>query len=335
LEILRQEKRIVRTRIAAMALAAVVTASSPVSAVEAYPSRPITLIIPFAAGGPSMTLLRIMEPALTKALGQRLIIENISGGSGVVGTGRLARAAPDGYTIGLGQWDNLVLNGAIFSLPYDLKSDFAPIALFATNPQFIVSRKNLPAQSLPELIAWLREHPDQAAQGTAGPGSAAHVSGAYFQSVTQTHFAFAPYRGAGPAMQDLVAGHIDLMFDQAGNALPHVREGSIRAYAVTAKARLAAAPDIPTVDEAGLPGFHVSIWRGLWAPKGTPPDVIAKLNGAVATALADAAVRRRLSDLGQQIPSAEEQTPAALGALHRAEIEKWWPLIKAAGIKVE
>jgi len=321
-------------REALLIVLAAVLGTAPAVA-EQYPARPITLIIPFAAGGPSMALIRIMEPALTKALGQRLIIENVSGGSGAIGTGRLARAAPDGYTIGLGQWDNLVLNGAISSLPYDLKSDFAPIALFATNPQLIVARKDLPAANLPELIGWLGAHPDKAAQGTAGPGSAAHVSGAYFQSVTSTHFAFAPYRGAGPAMQDLVAGHIDLMFDQAGNALPHVREGNIRAYAVTAKTRLAAAPDIPTVDEAGLPGFYVSIWRGLWAPKGTPPDVIARLNGAVVSALEDPTVRQRLGDLGQQIPSLGEQTPTALGALQRAEIEKWWPLIKAAGIKVE
>lgn len=300
-----------------------------------FPSRPITVILPFAPGGPVSAMLRIMEPRMTAVLGKPLVIESVSGASATIGTGRLARAAPDGYTIGLGQWDNLVLNGAVYSLSYDLAHDFAPIALFASNPQLIVSRSSLPATNLRELIAWLRANPDKASQGTAGAGSAAHISGAFFQTLTDTHFAFVPYRGAAPAMQDLVGGRIDLMFDQVGNALPQVRSGLIRAYAVTAKTRLAAAPDIPTVDEAGLPGFYVSVWRGLWAPKGTPADVIAKLNAAIRVALADPAVRQRMLDLGQEIPAADEQTPAALGALHQAEIKKWWPIIKAAGIRAD
>jgi tripartite-type tricarboxylate transporter receptor subunit TctC len=324
-----------RMLIATMALAAVVLPASPGGAAEPYPSRPITLIIPFAAGGPSMAMLRMMEPRLTAVLGQPLVMEAIGGASGTIGTGKLARSAPDGYTIGLGQWDNLVLNGAIFALNYDLARDFAPIALFASNPQVIVSKNALPATDLRQLIAWLHANPGKASQGTAGAGSAAHISGAYFQSVTDTRFGFVPYRGAAPAMQDLVAGHIDLMFDQVGNALPQIREGKIRAYAVTAKTRLSAAAEIPTVDDAGLPGFHISVWRGLWAPRGTPPDVIAKLNAAVRAALGDPAVRQNLLDLGQEIPSPDEQTPEALGALHQREIEKWWPIIKAAGIKPE
>jgi tripartite-type tricarboxylate transporter receptor subunit TctC len=318
-------------RISTLAVAGIL-GIAPASAAE-FPSRPITLIIPFAAGGPSMALLRAMEPHM--ALGQPLVIETISGAAGSIGTAKLARAAPDGYTIGLGQLDTLVLNGAIYNLSYDLKTDFQPIALFASNPQVIVSRKDLPAADLKELIAWLKERPDKATQGTAGAGSAAHISGAYFQSVTGTRFGFVPYRGAAPAMQDLLGGRIDLMFDQVGNALPHVRSGAIKAYAVTAKTRLAAAPEIPTVDEAGLPGFHVSVWRGLFAPKGTPREVIARLNAAVANALADPGVRARLADLGQEAPTREEQTPEALGALHQAEIARWWPIIKAANITAE
>ncbi len=302
---------------------------------ENFPSRPITLIIPFAAGGPSMALLRIMEPRMTASLGQPLIVETVSGAGGSIGTGRLARAAPDGYTIGLGQWDTLVLNGAIYSLPYDLQTDFQPIALFASNPQLIVSRNSLPAGDLKDLVAWLKANPDKASQGTAGAGSAAHISGAYFQAVTGTRFQFVPYRGAAPAMQDLLAGQIDLMFDQVGNALPQVRAGKIKAYAVTAKTRLAATPDIPTVDEAGLPGFYISVWRGLFAPRGTSKDIVAKLNAAVVDALADPNVRERLVELGQDVPARDQQTPDALGALHKSEIEKWWPIIKAAHIKAE
>jgi len=302
---------------------------------ETFPSRPVTLIIPFAAGRPSMTLRSVMEPRMTASLGQPLIIETISGASGSIGTAKLARATPDGYTIGLGQWDNLVLNGAMYALSYDLQNDFEPIALFASNPQLIASKSALPASDLKGLLAWLKANPERASQGTAGAGSAAHISGAYFQSIPGTRFQFVPYRGAAPAMQDLLAGQIDLMFDQVANALPHVRAGKIKAYAVTAKARIAAAPEIPTVDEAGVPEFYISIWRGLFAPKGTPKDIVAKLNAAVADALADPNVRQRLAELGQDVPSREEQSPDALGALHKAEIAKWWPIIKQANIKPE
>lgn len=323
-------------RIPALALAAAIGMGLGSHAAAAdFPSRPITLIIPFAAGGPSMALLRVMEPQLTRSLGEPLVVETISGAAGSIGTAKLARAAPDGYTIGLGQLDTLVLNGAIYKLAYDLQTDFQPIALFASNPQVIVSRKDLPAADLKELVAWLKARPDKATQGTAGAGSAAHISGAYFQSVTGTRFRFVPYRGAAPAMQDLLGGQIDLMIDQVGNALPHIRSGAIKAYAVTAKTRLAAAPEIPTVDEAGLPGFYVSVWRGLFAPKGAPREVIARLNAAVVDALADPAVRQRLADLGQEVPTREQQTPEALGALHQAEIAKWWPIIKAAHITAE
>jgi tripartite-type tricarboxylate transporter receptor subunit TctC len=318
----------------ALAMSLLAQASSGYAAPD-YPSRPITIVVPFAAGGPTDTLARVLADRMRTALGQTVLIENVPGASGSIGVGRVARAAADGYTIGIGQWDTHVVNGAVYRLPYELVNDFAPISLLPSNPQLIVTRNGLPAQVLGQLIAWLKDNPDKASQGTAGVGSAAHVSGAYFQKVTGSRFQFVPYRGAGPAMQDLVAGQIDLMFDQASNALPHVRGGRIRVHAVTAKARLAAAPEIPTVDEAGLPGFYVSIWRGFWAPKGTPGDAIDRLNAAIVDTLADAGVRKRLADVGQDIPPRDQQTPQALGTHHRAEIEKWWPVIRAANIKAE
>ena len=298
----------------------------------AYPTRPVTIVVPFAAGGPTDVLSRLLAERMRGALGQMVIVENVPGASGSIGVGRVARAAPDGYTIGIGQWDTHVVNGAIYQLPYDLVKDFEPISLLPSNPQLIVTKNALPAKNLVELVAWLKENPGRASQGTAGAGSAAHVSGAYCLKTTGTLFQFVPYRGAGPAMQDLVAGQIDLMFDQASNALPHIRAGKIKAYAVTARTRLAAAPEIPAVDEAGLPGFYVSIWRGFWVPRGTPVAAIAKLNSAVVETLADPNVQRRLADLGQDMPPLDLQTPQALGAHHRAEIEKWWPVIKAANI---
>jgi len=302
---------------------------------QTYPSRPITIIVPSAAGGPTDTLTRILAERMTVSLGQPIIIEDQGAAGGTIAVGRVAQATPDGYTIGIGQYGNYVLNGAIYQLRYDLLTDFEPVALLASNPQLIVSKNAVPATDLKGLIAWLKANPDKALQGTAGAGSPAHVSGVYFQNSTGTHFRFVPYRGAAPAMQDLLAGQIDLLFDQASNALPQVRAGRIRAYAVTANSRLAAASDIATVDEAGLPGFYISVWHGLWVPKATPADVVAKINAAVVDALADPAVRRRLAELGQDIPPRDKQTPEALRAYQKAEIKKWWPIIKAANIKAE
>jgi tripartite-type tricarboxylate transporter receptor subunit TctC len=314
---------------------AALPAMSRFARAQSYPTRPITMVVPYAAGGPTDTIARIMAERMRATLGQIIVIENTTGAGGTIGVGRVARAAADGYTIGIGHWGTHVVNGAIYDLPYHVFNDFEPVSLIATNPQLVVARRTVPATDLKELIAWLKANAATATQGTAGHGSASHVSGIYLQNMTGTKFQFVPYRGAGPAMQDLVAGQIDIMIDQAANSLPQVRAGTIKAYAVTDKTRLAAAPDIPTVDEAGVPGLHISIWHALWMPKGTPKDIITKLNGAVVDALADAGVRKRLADLGQDIPPREDQNPQKLAAYHKAEIEKWWPIIKAASIKGE
>lgn len=323
-------KRFIRFIAIAAWSAAITTANA-----EPYPSHPITLVVPSAPGGPTDTLSRILAENMRQTLGQPIIIENLGVAGGTVAVGRVARAAPDGYTICIGQYGNFVLNGAIYALSYDLLNDFAPVAVLASNPQVIVSKNALPAKDLKGLIAWLKNNPDKALQGTAGAGSPAHISGVYFQNATGTQFQFVPYRGAAPAMSDLLAGQIDVLFDQASNALPQVKAGRIRAYAVTAKSRLNSAPDIPTVDEAGLPGFYVSVWHGLWAPKATPKDIIAKLDASVTRALADPIVRQRLAAIGQDIPSPEQQTPEGLRVYQKAEADKWWPIIKAAGIRAQ
>jgi tripartite-type tricarboxylate transporter receptor subunit TctC len=300
-----------------------------------YPTRPITIVVPFAAGGPTDAIARSISDRMRLSLGQTVIVENVTGAGGSIGVGRAARAAPDGYTISLGHTGTHVVNGAIYPLQYDVLNDFEPIALVASNPMMVVTKNSIPAKNLRELIDWLRANADKISTGTAGVGSASHFSGVYFQNLIKVPLNFVPYRGTGPALIDLVAGQIDMIVDQASNAMTQVQAGKIRAYAISDAKRLAAAPDIPTADEAGLPGFHISLWSALWAPKGTPKDVIAKLNRAVMDALADPAVRKRMADVGLEIPPAEQQTPQALAALHKAEIEKWWPIIKAANIKPE
>ena len=300
---------------------------------QTYPSRPITLIVPFPAGGSTDAVGRILVERMRTSLGQPIVIENVGGAGGSIGVGRVARAAPDGYTLDIGQWDTHVANGATYPLTYDLMKDFEPIALISSNPFLVLARKTMPADDLKGLIAWLKANPDKATQAIPTAGS--HVAGILLQKQTDTRFAFVPYRGGGPAMQDLVAGQIDMMIIQAAVALPQVRGGAIKAYAVTARSRFAAAPGVPTVDEAGLPGLYISGWFALFAPKGTPKPVIDKLNAAVVDALGNANVRARLADLGQEIPPPEQQTPEALAAFHKAEVEKWWPIIKAANIKGE
>jgi tripartite-type tricarboxylate transporter receptor subunit TctC len=319
----------------AAVMAAAVLGGMPQAYAQTFPSRPITLIVPFAAGGPLDAMARILSERMRVSLGQPVIIEIVTGAGGSIGFGRVARAAPDGYTFGLGMWSTHVVNGVIYNLPYDVRSDFEPISLLVQNADLIVGKSALPADDLKGLIAWLKANPDKATWGTQGVGGPSHVGGILFQQLTGTRFGFVPYRGLAPAMQDLVAGQIDLVLPPPDIALPQIRAGKIKAYAVTAKNRLAAAPEIPTVDEAGLPGFYFSVWTAFWAPKGTPKDIVAKLNAAVVESLADPAVRARFSELGQEVFPREQQTPEALAALHKAEIDKWWPILKAANIKAE
>ena len=300
---------------------------------QTYPARPITMVVPFAAGGPVDMVARILSERMRISLGQTIVVENTTGAAGSIGVGRVARAAADGYTLSIGHWSTHVVNGAVYPLQYDLLRDFDPVALLPSNPMIVVSKNAVPAKDLREFIGWIKANDGKVSAGTAGAGSATHVAGVYFQKVTGTHFQFVPYRGTGPALQDLVAGQIDFIVDQASNSVQQVRDGKIRAYAVTAKARMPSAPEIPTVAEAGVPGLDISVWYGLWAPKGTPADIIAKLSAATMAAMADTGVRQRFGELGLEIPARELQTPEALGAHHKAEIEKWWPVIKAANIK--
>lgn len=299
---------------------------------QTYPSRPITLIVPFPPGGSTDLVGRIMAERMRPLLGQTVIIENVGGAGGSIAVGRLARAAPDGYTIDLGQWDTHV-GSVIYPLTYDLQKDFEPIGLLSINPQLILGRKALPADDMKGLVAWLKANPGKAT--FANQNAAAQVAGVLLQQSTGTSVLFVPYRGGGPAMQDLVAGHIDLLVIQAAAALPQVRAGTVKALANMSASRSPVVPGIPTADEGGVSGLYVAGWFGFFAPKGTPKDAITKLNAAMVQALAEPAVRARFSDLGLDIASREQQTPEGLAAFHKAEIEKWWPIIKAAGIKVE
>jgi len=314
--------------------AAAVPAVSRIARAQAYPSRPITIVVPAAVGGSIDTIGRMIAERMKSSLGQPVIIENVSGGGTTIGVGRVAHAPPDGYTLVLGNNGSHVVAGVIYALRFDLLNDFEPVALLSTYPYVLVARKTMPANDLSGLVAWLRANPDKATQGTP-PGGMGHIASLFFQKQTGTQFQFVPYRGATPAIQDLVACQIDLVMSDPTAALPQVRAGTIKAYGVTTKTRLSSAPDIPTLDEAGLPGFDVSAWHGLWAPKGTPKNIIAKLNAAAIDALAVPTVRARLADLGQEIFPPDQRTPEALGAFQKAEIEKWWPIIKAAGIKAE
>jgi tripartite-type tricarboxylate transporter receptor subunit TctC len=302
---------------------------------QVYPSRPITLIVPYSAGGPTDTLGRILIEHMRTTLGQSIVIENVTGAGGSIGVGRVARAAPDGYTIGIGQVSTNGFNGATYALPYDLLKDLAPVALLSIAPMWIIGKQGLPANNMKELVAWLKANPNKATMAAVGWGGASHLCGVYFQKETGTQFTFVPYRGAAPANQDLVAGQIDLFCPEASNSRALVQGGKVKPFAVLSKTRWSGAPDVPTIDEAGLPGIYIPFWHGFFVPAGTPRDIVGKLNAAAVAALADPALRKRLTDLGQEIPEPAMQTPEALAAFQKAEIEKWWPIIRAANIKAE
>jgi len=317
------------------AAAAALPGAARVESADVYPSRPVSVIVPVPAGGQMDSIARIVTERMRTRLGQPIIIENVTGASGTLGVGRVARATADGYTLLYGAWATQVVNGAVYDLPYDVVKDFEPIALTSITPWLIAAKHAVPANGLREFITWLQANPDKASAGTSGAGGPGHIGGVLFQKLSGTRFQFVPYRGMTPAMQDLVSGQIDLMIADPASAIPQFRAGRIKVFAVTGNTRLAAAPEIPTVDQAGLPGFYLAPWHGLWAPKGTPGAVILTLNAAVVDALADPAVRQRPVDLGSNTPAREEQTPQALRAFHKAEIQKWWPIIKAANIRAE
>jgi tripartite-type tricarboxylate transporter receptor subunit TctC len=318
-----------------LSLATALTLAAAASAVfaDSFPSRPVTVIVPFAAGGPTDVLTRIITDKMQVPLGQPIVVEDAGGAGGSIAATRVARSAPDGYTLEIGNNGSNLLVGALYALPVDIIKDFAPVALLTINPQIIDSRKTVPATNLKELLAWLKDNQKTVSVGLGGP--VAQLSAVNFEAMTGMQFQLVPYRGAAPAMQDLIAGHIDLVFDQVSNSVPQIKSDTIRAYAVAANKRSPAVPDVPTTDEAGLPGFYGSLWHGLWAPKGTPPDVIAKLAAAARAALADPTVQKRLADLGQDIMPVDRQSPAALAAFQQAEMDKWFPIVKAAGMKGE
>jgi tripartite-type tricarboxylate transporter receptor subunit TctC len=319
--------------IVAMLAAAVASGLDGSARAQTFPSRPVTMIVPYAAGGPTDTIARIVGERMAQSLAQPVVIENLPGAAGTVAAAHVARAAPDGYTLSIATWSSYVVSPAIYQLQYDVTRDFDPVAWLTQTPLLLVAKKAVPADDLKGLVAWLKGSAESALQGAAGGTD--QVAGYLLEQQTGTRLQFVNYRGLAPAMQDLVAGRIDLLFDQPSDALPQIQGGNIKVYAVTAKSRLSIAPDIPTVDEAGLPGLYITPWHSLWVPHGTPQDVIAKLNAAAMDALADPAVRQRLADVGQEVVPREQQTPEALAVYYKAEIDKWWPIIKAAGIKPE
>jgi tripartite-type tricarboxylate transporter receptor subunit TctC len=324
-----------RTFLRLAAGAAVLPALPHVARAQTYPSRPITMVVPYLAGGPADGLARPLAERMSKALGQPVVVENIPGQSGVPGVERAVKAAPDGYTLSYGHNGSHVVNGAVYSLSYDLRSDLEPVALLPSNPLMISARKDLPPENLKELIAYVKANPGGVGVGHVGPASGTNVNAIYFQNITGARFQIVPHQSVQTAIKALTTNELDLLFDQASHSLPYLRAGTIKVFAVTSKTRTVSAPDVPTTDEGGLPGFHSANWYGLWAPKGTPKDIVVRVNRAVVESLADPALIKQLSQQGLDMPPADQRTPQALAAFHKSEIEKWWPILQAAGIKAK
>jgi tripartite-type tricarboxylate transporter receptor subunit TctC len=318
----------------AIALTLLCSAAAPAHA-ETFPSRPITIVVPYPAGGVTDNLVRLLAERMKASLGQSIVVENIGGGGGTIGVDRVSRAAPDGYTLVLGNSETMVFAPVTMAISYNALTDFAPVALLPSYPFLLVTTNDVPAKNLGELIAWFKSSPEKVLQGTVGAGTMQHLCGLLLQKTIGTKWQLVPYRGGPPAMQDLLAGQINFMCTTTGGFLQLAHDGRIRAYAVTARKRIAAAPEIPTANEAGLPGFYTAVWNALWVPKGTPADVIAKLNAAVSAGLDDPDLQKRMTDMGLDNVEADQRTPEALEALRAAEIDKWWPIIKAAGLKAE
>jgi len=318
--------------LAAVALSAV---CQPSAFADGYPSKPVTIVVPFAPGGATDVLPRLFVERLQAELGAPVVIENVSGAGGTIGMQRVARSAADGYTLVCGNWTTFVSNGAVYNTSYDVVKDFEPIVLLPANSHVIAAKKAVPANNLMELVAWVKANESKVSMATAGVGTGGHFGAVLFQNLTHTEFPLVHYRGGGPALQDLIAGHVDLQTNQASVFLPHMRDGAIKVYAVLADHRLPQAPNLPTADEAGLPGFHVSNWNGFWAPKGTPKEAIQKVNAAVLKIMAEPEMMQKLNNLAYEIPSAADRTPEALARIQKAEIEKWWPIIKAAKISAK
>jgi tripartite-type tricarboxylate transporter receptor subunit TctC len=306
-----------------------------IAAAQNYPARPVTMIVPFPAGGATDTLARFLGERMRAVLGQPVIIENVAGAAGSLGVGRAVRSLADGYTLSIGTSTTHMLTGGLYALQFDLLKDLEPVIQIGSEPLLIVGKKSLPADDLKGLIAYLKANPDKASVGIAGVGATGHLTGISFQKETGTKFQFVPYRGNAPAMQDLLAEQIDFMIEPSSNFKSLLGAGSVKPYAITGRTRLPSSPDIPTADEAGLPGFFASLWYGLWVPKDTPKDIIAKLNATMVQVLADPQVKKRFDELGIEITPLVRQSPEALRAYQKAEAERWWPIIKAANIKAE
>jgi len=305
------------------------------AAAETFPSRPITIVVPYPAGGVTDTLVRLLGDRMKDTLGQPVVTENLGGGAGTIGVGRVTRAAPDGYTLALGNVETTVLAAKTMTIPYDVVADLEPVALLPSYPFLLVTTNDVPAKNLKDLVTWIKANPQKVLQGVVGAGTMQQLCGLSLQKTLAAKWQFVPYRGGTPAMQDMLAGQINFMCTATGSFLPLVRNGQIRAYAVTANRRMDSAPEIPTVDEVGLPGLYASVWNALWAPKDTPKAIVTELNAVVTQALADPAIRSRIADMGLDMPAADQRTPDALRALQKADIEKWWPIIQDAGLKAE